>query len=47
MPVLAHASHWLVNLIYIAPVLIVGGWVAAQSLQARRRQPTDSPEENT
>lgn len=45
--VTAHAGDWLVDLIYVAPVLIIGGWVAVHTLQARRREQTDSPEEKT
>lgn len=37
MAVLAHAGDWRVNLIYVAPVVIVVGWLAVQRLLDRRR----------
>lgn len=33
---LAHAGHWLVNLVYFAPVLVVVGFIGVQSLKDRR-----------
>jgi hypothetical protein len=35
--VLAHAGHWLANLMYAGPVLVVVGWIAAQAIRDRRR----------
>ncbi len=35
---IAHAGHWLVNLLYFAPVLIVVGMLGWQSLRDRRRR---------
>lgn len=37
MVVLAHGGHWLVNVMYVAPVIVVVGWIAAQALRDRRR----------
>ena len=37
MPVpLAHAGHWLVNLLYVLPVVIVVGMLGWQSWRDRR-----------
>ncbi len=33
---MAHAGHWLVNLLYLAPVLIVVGALGWQTLKDRR-----------
>jgi len=41
-PLLAHASHWLVNLLYVAPLVIVVGVLAVQKLRDSRRKP-DAP----
>lgn len=41
MPVLAHPGHWLVNLMYVAPVLVIGAWVGIQSLRDRRNGTDD------
>lgn len=37
MIVLAHAGHWCVQLIYAAPVLLLGGWMAVDSIRKRRK----------
>jgi hypothetical protein len=37
----AHAGHWLVNLIYLAPVLIIGGALGVQVWRDRRRGPDE------
>lgn len=37
MLVLAHTAHWLTNLLYIAPVVVLGVFLAVQSLRERRR----------
>jgi hypothetical protein len=31
--VLGHAGHWAADLIFIAPVLVVFGWLGVQSLR--------------
>jgi hypothetical protein len=36
---IAHAGHWLVNLLYLAPVLIVVGALGWQTLKDRRLGP--------
>ncbi|MBW3607038.1 MAG: hypothetical protein KY463_01565 [Actinobacteria bacterium] len=36
MPI-AHAGHWLVNVLYVAPLLVVIGVLAWQSMKDRRR----------
>ena len=37
MTVLAHAGHWAVSLLYVAPVVIVVGWLSLQSWRDNRR----------
>ncbi|HEV2059961.1 MAG TPA: hypothetical protein VGR11_11440 [Solirubrobacteraceae bacterium] len=34
---IAHAGHWLVNVLYVAPLLVVVGVLAWQSMKDRRR----------
>ena len=36
--VLAHAGHWLANLVYAGPVIVVVGWLAWTTLRERRRE---------
>ena len=36
-PVLAHAADWLSSLIFLAPVLLVAGWLALSTWRERRR----------
>ena len=46
---LAHAGHWLVNLLYVMPVLIVVGYIGVRALLDRRaanaetREPAPPP----
>jgi hypothetical protein len=35
---LAHVGHWLVDLIYLAPLALLGVFALAGKLRARRRQ---------
>ena len=35
--VFAHSGHWVVNLIYVGPVILVVGWISVQALLDRRR----------
>jgi hypothetical protein len=45
MLVLAHAGHWLLSLVYAAPVLLLGGAVAISVLRERwRRAREDRPQ---
>lgn len=37
MPALAHVGHWAVNLLYVAPLVIVVGVLGYQSMKDRRR----------
>jgi hypothetical protein len=37
-PLLAHAGHWIAGLLYLAPVLVLGGAVAIASWRDRRRE---------
>jgi hypothetical protein len=34
----AHASHWLANLIMLAPILGVGFWLAVVGIRDRRQR---------
>lgn len=34
--IVAHAGHWLVNVLYAAPVLIIGGGLGYQAWKDRR-----------
>ena len=34
---LAHAGHWLADLIVLVPVLAVGIWIAIATIRDRRR----------
>jgi hypothetical protein len=38
MVVIAHAGHWLPQLLYLAPVLVMIGAVALGKLRERRRK---------
>lgn len=38
MMVIAHAGHWIVNVVYAAPVIALGGWIAVVTWKDRRRQ---------
>ena len=39
MAPLAHAGHWLADLLYVLPVVVVVGWIAVRALLDRRRSP--------
>ena len=34
---LAHAGHWLADLLFVAPALLVVGWISVRALRERRR----------
>ncbi len=34
---LAHAGHWLVETLYLLPVIVVVGWMSVRALLDRRR----------
>lgn len=36
-PVLAHAGHWLVELMYVLPVLAIVVWISIRAIIDRRR----------
>jgi len=38
----AHAGHWAVSLLYVAPVALVGGTLAFQAWRDRRRAERES-----
>ena len=35
----AHVGHWLVNLIYAGPVILISVWIAINAIRDRRREP--------
>ncbi len=37
MAPVAHVGHWLVDVLYAAPVLVVVGWITARALLEQRR----------
>jgi len=42
----AHAGHWLAEVAYVAPVLIIVGWISVRAILDRRRadrEETDAP----
>ena len=42
--VIAHGGHWLLNVLYMVPVIIVVGFVSIQALRDRRAQArSDAP----
>ena len=44
MPVpLAHAGHWLAELLYVAPVLVIVGWIGVRSLIDKRAERRGDP----
>ena len=34
---IAHAGHWAINLLYVAPLVIAGGVLTVQSMKDRRK----------
>lgn len=38
MPVLAHAGHWLPQLLYAVPLVVLGGVILASKLRERRER---------
>ena len=34
---LAHAGHWIADLLYVLPVVVVVGWISIRALLDRRR----------
>jgi hypothetical protein len=36
--IIAHAGHWAADLLLLAPVLVVLGWVMIANYRGRRRQ---------
>jgi hypothetical protein len=37
-PVIAHAGHWLVNVLYLVPLLVVVAMLAISSVRDRRAE---------
>lgn len=37
MLVLAHSGHWLVNLLYMGPVLVIVSWISVNAIRDDRR----------
>ena len=36
-PIVAHVGHWLAELLYLTPVLVIVGWISIRALLDRRR----------
>ncbi|MCW3009695.1 MAG: hypothetical protein JWO90_99 [Solirubrobacterales bacterium] len=36
---LAHVGHWYAELLYVAPVVLVAGWLALAGRREKRRGP--------
>ena len=34
----AHAGHWLAQLLYVLPVVVVVGWISIRAILDRRRR---------
>ena len=34
--ILAHSGHWLANVMYVTPVIVVVGWISIQALRDKR-----------
>ena len=43
-PVLAHAGHWIANLLYLAPVLVIVGALGLQRWRDKRAGGRDADE---
>jgi len=39
--ILAHAGHWLADVFYVLPVLVVVGWISIRALLDRRAAKRD------
>ena len=39
IPVLAHTGHWLAELLYVAPVIVIVTWISVKAIIDRRRPP--------
>ncbi len=44
MLTLAHAGHWLINVLYVAPLLIIVAVLGVQSMKGRRELKQDGGE---
>jgi len=42
-PILAHFGHWWQSLLYLAPVVVVVGWLTLQSRRDKGRGEEDDP----
>jgi len=43
MPPIAHVGHWLADTLYVAPVIIVVGWISVKAIIERRREAKEPP----
>ena len=43
MPPVAHAGHWLAEVLYLGPVIVIVGWISIKALLDRRRGDADEP----
>ena len=42
IPPLAHAGHWIADLLYVLPLAIALGFLALQSIRDKRRDEADA-----
>lgn len=40
---LAHPGHWLAELLYVAPVIVIAGWIGVRALLDRRAERRGEP----
>ena len=40
---LAHAGHWLIQTLYVAPVVVIVLWISAKTVIDRRREEREGP----
>ena len=43
-PLIAHAGHWIADLLYVLPLAIALGFLALQSIRDKRRDEAEGPQ---
>jgi hypothetical protein len=46
-PVYAHAGHWLVNVLYLVPVIFIAGVIAREKWRERREGSEEHPDHHS
>ena len=44
MTPLAHTGHWLIQVLYVVPVVVIVVWISIKSVIDRRREDAPPPE---